>query len=366
MPGPELTDGVVTLRAPRRADVADMIRTAADPESTRWTTIPQAYDAADAQERVASVAASWRDGTAYRWAIETGGRFAGSLDIHHRPVPEIGYVLAPWARGRGTMARAVRLATGWAFDRGLPVVHWWAHAGHLASWRVAHACGFTFHGERPLSIPYRGGLRDGWFASLRPGDDPRPRTTWWPVPVLEGALVRLRAHTGADVPRIVEACSDPRTRHRATGLPDPCGGRTAREFVRDLRLAESLGTAVTWAVADRDDDRLLADVGVSDLAGSIDPTGGEIGYRAHPDVRGRDVLTEAVQLVVDHALRPVADGGLGRTRLRTGVAWTDPAARAVAERAGFGLVGRRRRDGVRGDGTVDDVADYELVAGERT
>ena len=46
------------------------------------------------------------------------------------------------------MTRAVRLAVRWAFaEAGLPVVHWQARAGNLASWRVAHACGFAFHGE---------------------------------------------------------------------------------------------------------------------------------------------------------------------------------------------------------------------------
>lgn len=367
----ELTDGVVTLRAPRADDVDDMLAMAADPDSTRWTTLPQPYGRGDAEGRITSVAASWRDGTAYRWAIETGGRFAGSLDIHGivrggGDVPEIGYVLAPWARGHGTMSRAVRLATRWAFDEGQPVVHWWAHAGHLASWRVAHACGFTFHGERPLSIRYRGGLRDGWFASLQPGDDPHPRTTWWPVPVLTGTTVRLRPHTDPDLPRIVEACSDPRSQHWLVGLPRAYTETDARTFVRGRRLAESLGAGVAWAVADRTDDRLLAGVGIFDLAGRINPTAGEIGYWAHPDARGRGVVSEAVRLVVDHAFRPVGDGGLGRSRLRIGTAWTNSASRQVAERAGFTLVGRPRGEGVLGDGTVVDGADYELLASDRS
>lgn len=106
---------------------------AADPDSTRWTTLPQPYGRGDAEGRIISVAGSWRDRTAHRWAIETGGRFAGSLDIRHGDigdggVPEIGYVLAPWARGHRTMSRAVRPATRWAFDEGQPLVHWWARA----------------------------------------------------------------------------------------------------------------------------------------------------------------------------------------------------------------------------------------------
>lgn len=76
------------------------------------------------------------------------------------------------------MTRAVRLVTRWAFEMAeLPIIHWATHAGNLASWRVAHACGFTLHGPRPLSVPQRGALRDGWYTSLRPGDTATLRTS---------------------------------------------------------------------------------------------------------------------------------------------------------------------------------------------
>jgi RimJ/RimL family protein N-acetyltransferase len=263
------------------------------------------------------------------------------------------------------MARAVRLGTAHAFDRGLPVVHWATHAGNLASWRVAHACGFTFHGERPLSVPHRGELRDGWFASLRAGDPTTPRTTWWPVPELVGERVRLRAHTDADLPRIVEACSDARTRHWLVGLPTPYTTDDARAHVRSARLTESLGRKVSWAIADRADDRLLGDIGVFDLAEPLNPTGGEIGYWAHPDARGRGVLSEAVGLVVAHAFRAEADGGLGRHRLQISTAWDNAASRRVAERNGFTLAARFRLDGVEGDPPVlGDGAWYERLVSD--
>lgn len=356
---PELTDGVVTLRAHRAADAEDMTAMGRDPESARWTSMPQPYERRHAEEYIARAPGRWRDGTAYPWAVTVDGRFAGNLDVRGTGVPDIGYALAPWARGRGAMARAVRLATRWAFDQGLAVVHWSTHAGNLASWRVAHACGFTFHGERPLSLPHRGELRDGWFASLRPGDAPTPRTTWWPVPVLQGRSVRLRAHTDADVPRIAAACADPRSRHWLVNLPRPYTEDDARAFVRRCRLGESLGRSVTWAVADPVDDRLLANVGVFDLAEPLNPTGGEIGYWAHPDARGRGVVGEAVDLVVAHAF---AADGLGRHRLLIETAWDNAASRHVAERAGFTLVGQHRQDGKLGDGTLVDGAWYDRLA----
>jgi len=32
---------------------------------------------------------------------------------------EVGYWVAPWARGRGVAAAAVEAATGWAFEHGI-------------------------------------------------------------------------------------------------------------------------------------------------------------------------------------------------------------------------------------------------------
>ena len=361
----------MTLRAHTSADVDGLVAMATDLETVRRTSVPVPFGRRHAQRWVdETVPAGWRDRSAFRWAVEAADpadagtpRFAGNMDLRAGPPPDIGYATAPWARGRGFTARAVRLATRWGFSHaGLQVVQWSANAGNLASWRVAHACGFTFHGERPLSLAPRGVLSDGWFASLQPGADQHPRTTWWPTPVLDGTRVRLRRHTEADVPRIVEACSDERTRYWLNTLPDPYTEDTARSFVRGCRLAESLGEKVTWAVADRDDDRLLANVGIFRLADDMNPTSAEIGYWAHPDARGRGVVGEAVDLVLDHAFAPRDAGGLGRHRVQIGASWTNTASRHIAERAGFTPVGRFREDGPIGTGQQDDGAWYDLLA----
>jgi [ribosomal protein S5]-alanine N-acetyltransferase len=96
----------------------------------------------------------------------------------------------------------------------------------------------------------------------------------------------------------------------------------------------------------------------------MSPTGGEIGYWAHPDARGRGVVGEAVGLVVAHAFTPLDAGGLGRHRLQIGASRDNTASRHVAERAGFTLVGRFHQDGVVGvgaDRTIDDGVWYELL-----
>jgi ribosomal-protein-alanine N-acetyltransferase len=366
---PILTDGVVTLRAHTPADVDGLVLLADDLETRRWTAIPEPYGPADARRWVEqTVPAGWRDGTAARWVVEEAGRFAGQVDVHLDRPPFVGFGLVPAARGRGLMSRALRLASRWAFGQAeLPVLHWWAEVGNLASWRVAHACGFTFEGTRRLALRRRDRLVDGWFGSLTADGEMTPRTTWWPVPELVGERVRLRPHTEADVPRIVEACSDPRARRWMPSLPHPYTAADAHAFVLDCRLNESLGRRVTWAVADRADDRMLANIAAFGLADPFKPAGGEIGYWAHPDARGRGVVGEAVDLVVAHAFAPRAAGGLDRHRLQIGAAWENAASRHVAERAGFTLAGRFREVAPVGgaEDAFGDDAWYELLRPRR-
>jgi RimJ/RimL family protein N-acetyltransferase len=44
-----------------------------------------------------------------RFAIAYGGRFAGSVDLRFDGIggAEVGFGLAPWARGKGVMTRAL-------------------------------------------------------------------------------------------------------------------------------------------------------------------------------------------------------------------------------------------------------------------
>jgi ribosomal-protein-alanine N-acetyltransferase len=113
---PVLTDGVVTLRAHTAADVDELVAMGSDAEMARWTSVPVPYERHRAARLVQEMAPTgWRDGTAFGWAIEAldGGRprFGGNVDIRTGPPPDIGFAAAPWARGRGLVVRAARLAT---------------------------------------------------------------------------------------------------------------------------------------------------------------------------------------------------------------------------------------------------------------
>lgn len=360
---PVLSDGVVTLRAHTHADVDDMLTMCRDPEALRWTSIPLESTRESVEDYAFAVIPRGWDSESHRgWAIEVEGRYAGNVDVRDAPIADIGFVLHPWARGRGLMVRAVRLATDWALvNGGVEIVHWRANIGNVDSLRVAHAAGFVLHGVTPGIIQQRELVVDGWTGTRRFGDPPVPRRRWAESTMIETDRLRLRPFVEADIPRVVENCSDPTTRHWLTGMPHPYVEATARGYLDDCVWQAATGAKATWAVADRDTDVLLGNVAVMDMLG-IDSIGGEVGYWTHPAERGRGVMTEAVRAVVEHAFDPA---GLDLARLTLYAAAGNPASNAVAVAAGFRHFGTQTAAELLGDGSVDDLHGYELLRASR-
>lgn len=356
---PVLSDGFVTLRAHTHADVDDMLEMCRDPEALRWTSIPVESTRETVEEFAFTDGARGWDEKQHRgWAIEVDERFAGNVDVRDAPIADIGFVLHPWARGRGVMVRAVRLATDWALvEGGVEIVHWRANVGNVDSLRVAHAAGFTLHGVTPGIVQQRDLVVDAWTGSRRFGEAPVPLVRWAESPVIETQRLRLRPFVEADIPRVVETCSDETTRHWLNGLPHPYVEATARGYLDDCVWQAATGAKATWAVADRETDRLLGNVAVMDMLG-INATSGEVGYWTHPDARGRGVMTEAVRAVAEHAFDPA---GLDRSRLVLYAAAGNPPSNAVAVAAGFRHFGTQTAAERLGDGTLDDLHGYELL-----
>ena len=94
---------------------------------------------------------------------------------------EIGYWVAPWARGRGVVARATGLvldhafaADGLALDR----VFWLALVGNWPSRRVAWRAGFRVEGTVRGHALARGRRYDPWLGTLLREDPRRPAEPW--------------------------------------------------------------------------------------------------------------------------------------------------------------------------------------------
>lgn len=374
MEAPRISDGQhpdpIVLRPIAAADVEAVADLGRDPAMQRWTTVPSPYTPADATAFVARCAAGWADEGPLTLAIEAlddlgVARFAGNVSL--RPdgagAASIGFALAPWARGRGVMSRAVRLFLGWGFDAlDLQVVHWQAHEGNWGSRRVAWACGFRVEGLVRGLLSARGVRYDGWMGSVVRGEALSPTHPWLNVPDLVSEHIVLRPWSEADVPRVTEACADVRTQAWLPQLPTPYTVSDAQWYVRSREEQHASARGLYWCVADADDDRCLGSIAVFGLA-APDPAP-EIGYWTHPGERGRGVMTQAVRLVVRHAVIPTQDGGLGLPRVTVRAASRNTASNAVAAAAGFSRAGVLRHGERLRDGTVDDFVLYDVLAAE--
>jgi RimJ/RimL family protein N-acetyltransferase len=361
---PTLTDDVVTLRAHTPVDIQAAYEVCQDPEMQRWTTIPVPYELANAEHYLTEfVPSGWRENNSWAWAIEYDGRYAGTIDL--RPaegnVGEVGFAVAPWARGNGVMTRALSLAVKYVFEQGWERVTWRAYVGNWGSRRVAWKAGFRNLVTIPASGVQRGVRRDEWVASIAKDDVPEPQGNWWRVPVIELDGVRLRALRGTDAKRLVEACNDARTQEWLVGLANPYQLEDAEGFIESRLENLASGEGVSWAIADPDTDELLGNVSVFDLRNRIDKTVGEIGYWAHPDARGRGVMSTAVRGAIGHAFTPIGDGGLGRRRLVLFAAEGNTASQRVAEVNGFTRTGRERAASPDRDGGFRDLHGFDLL-----
>ncbi len=355
---PVLTDGVVSLRPHRAADVPGVFEQSQDPTSQRWTVIPVPYTMADAESFVGSVIPQcWVDGTEWVFAIEADGRYAGTISLrpegHGRA--NVGYGSHPWVRGTGYVERALRLLLDWGFSsQGLRTVIWWAHVGNWASRRLAWRLGFTVEGSVRQWQPQRGELKDAWVGTLL-RDDPRsPTSTWLDCPVVEGDRVRLRPLRTDDVPRIVEGIGDADTQYWLAFMPRDPSPEDAAAYLQTAQERLATAHTITWGFSAIDDDRLLGVVGLYRLR--EEP---EVGYWSHPDARGRGLTTSAVGLALSHAFGP-----LGLDRVAAYASAPNTASRRVLEAHGLRPAGVRRRAARTGDGTLVDLAGYDLLAEE--
>lgn len=354
---PTLTDGEVTLRAHRRDDVPRIVEQCRDPLSQTWTTVPVPYAERDALTFVDDVVpGAWARSTEWAFALDVQGRFGGTVSLRAMgdDRAEIAFGAHPDVRGTGAVERGVRLLLGWGFDQGLRTVVWRGNRGNWASRRLAWRVGFSFDGTVRGYLPQRGELLDGWVGTLLAGEPREPRTPWLSNPAVGGERVRLRPFRPEDASRIVEGLGDAQTQHWLAFVARSPGLADAERYLEQVTERLASAHTVTWAVAGRDDDRLLGAVGIYRL-----PEEPELGYWTHPEGRGRGLTTEAAALALDHAF-----GALSLPRVAAYAVTPNAASHRVLERLGFQTTGTRRAAARTGDGAVVDVVGYDLLAAE--
>lgn len=193
MPIRDLSDDVVVLTPPTAGDVDAITAICQDPQIAAWTTVPHPYRREHAEGFISGlVAPGWENGTDLTWAIRDLSGLVGMVGLAGVAdgSAEVGYWLAPAARGRGLLTRALRLVLGVAFDPGGPElvrVSWQAYVGNWPSRRVAWRVGFRVEGTVRLHTVQRDGIRrDSWVGTILAGDPREPNEPWpddAPVPI---------------------------------------------------------------------------------------------------------------------------------------------------------------------------------------
>ncbi|GLW99685.1 GNAT family N-acetyltransferase [Microtetraspora sp. NBRC 16547] len=332
-----VTAGPYALRPPTETDADEVTRACADPEIARFIPlIPVPYTREDALSWINGLSRKTWEGGGADYVIhdpETG-EFLGV--VGHKPLDrlgngEVGYWIAPWARGRGVATAATRAMTELAFAQGVPRVSLLTDVENIASQRVAYACGFQREGVLRGAYPKRDGSRADTVAFARLASDSgaaiRPYLPFFPGGELTDGVVRLTPLTLADADDF----------HTVASVPDVYGHHVLPEPPEHAESVERCRYALhLWLAGDRA-EVAIRDAATGAYAGDIQLTNvvppldqAMTGYSLHPDYRGRGFVTRALELLVEWAFT--------HTSLRRIIAGTAPdntASHRVLERAGF-------------------------------
>jgi RimJ/RimL family protein N-acetyltransferase len=147
----------------------------ADPVTVRFTRIPEPTPPGFPRLWLDMYEKGRRDGTREAFAaLDDDGTFLGlalapEIDRDAREV-ELGYMVAPDARGRGVATALLRALTTWAFEQGALRAALIINADNPASERVAARCGYVREGVM-RSIHLKGAQRvDATLWSRLPSD----------------------------------------------------------------------------------------------------------------------------------------------------------------------------------------------------
>ena len=157
-PDEPLTDAVVDLDRPTTDDVDRLVLGAGDPETARWIPVPHPYTEADAREFLALVEESAQEGRMLTFALRRTGQapLCGSVGLHLESrfgEGEIGFWIAPDARGEGLAWRGVRLVARYAVSAlGCHRLELLTHPENTASQAVCERAGALREGVRRAGI----------------------------------------------------------------------------------------------------------------------------------------------------------------------------------------------------------------------
>jgi RimJ/RimL family protein N-acetyltransferase len=355
------------LRPYVAGDAPDVKLACTDPVTRRWIPLPDPYDDEVARSWVTDLShRARRAGTGAMFAVvaRSTRRLVAGFGLHgvseRDSLGEIGYWVAPWARGNGYATEAARRLARYGFDElGLGRVEILVEPANAASHRVAVRAGCTYEGLR-VSAGRHGDRRVDLAAWRLLPDDPYPAARLLPAAgERSDGVVTVRPARPEDAEGAFAERSDPvYARWLPTNLLPT---RSVEQVGRHLEEAEwrwLSGQAAAFAVIDMATGEYAGNVTIRPTL----PAWGvaAVSYAAHPAFRGRGLLRRALPMVSRWAF---VEAGLAR--LEAGVATGNLASTRVAEAAGF------RREGVRRSlqplpGERTDQIMFSLLPGDLT
>jgi|KBSSwiStaDraftv2_1062776.scaffolds.fasta_scaffold75991_3 RimJ/RimL family protein N-acetyltransferase len=331
-----LTGEGLHLRPWQLSDVDDLARACDDPLTARFLPhIPSPYTTESARWWITEGApAAWEAGGCSFAVTDPadGGLLGGagmSASSTHRKHAEIGYWVAPWARGRGVATAATRVLSAWGFGNGVERMELLAAKENVPSQRVALAAGFAREGVRRGASLGRDGVRTDLIAFVRMHNDPPGPISRFLPDLADGQLtdgvVRLRPLAPDDVDDIFALFQLPEVAQSYYGPP----------MTREVALRRCATAASSWLAGERA-ELVITDASTGAFAGDMgmqvhDPflSQAMIGYSLHPEFRGRGFATRGARLITDWAF------SIGIVRVIAGTAPENEASQRVLQRAGF-------------------------------
>lgn len=176
----EIAAGRLQLRPPAESEAAQALALLRDPEVAIWNPGPERLDLEEVRAWCRR-GADWSEGDHATFSVldATTGALLGNVSVHkidrEQQDAEIGYRVAPWARGQGIATVGVAAVSRWAFGAlGLVRIEAFHAVTNPGSCRVAEKAGYRLEGTLRQSFVYGDGMRHDEHLHARLASDPEP------------------------------------------------------------------------------------------------------------------------------------------------------------------------------------------------